>query len=100
MYYVDRWFDVSCSLTHTLVLIPNSDKKHKHVNATQSGQTDMTFRHIRRTGASLTTTGLLPDGNRLIITYPNQEQDSRLVNNPNPKKCEIRLKHNTLSMFP
>lgn len=85
MYYVDRWFDVSCSLIHTRVLIPNSDKKHKHVNAAQSCQTDMTFRRIRRTGTSLTTTGLLPDGNKVIITYPNQEQDIRLVNTKSKK---------------
>ncbi|XP_019132652.2 leucine-rich repeat-containing protein 9 isoform X2 [Larimichthys crocea] len=52
-------------------------KKQKHSNAARSGQTDITFRHIRRTGSNLTTTGLLSDGNRVIITYPNQEQDSR-----------------------
>ncbi|XP_044023700.1 leucine-rich repeat-containing protein 9 isoform X2 [Siniperca chuatsi] len=59
-------------------------KKHKHGNAARSGQTDITFRHIRRTGSNLTTTGLLPDGNRVIIMNPNQEQDSRFPNGGKP----------------
>ncbi|XP_070836208.1 leucine-rich repeat-containing protein 9 isoform X2 [Chaetodon trifascialis] len=59
-------------------------KKHKHGNAARSGQTDITFRHIRRTGSNLTTTGLLPDGNRVIITYPNLEHDSRFPNGGKP----------------
>ncbi|KAM7375862.1 hypothetical protein PAMP_005628 [Pampus punctatissimus] len=56
-------------------------KKHKHSVAARSGQSDMTFRHIRRTGSNLPTAGLLPDGNRVIITYSNQEQDNRFPNN-------------------
>ncbi|XP_070776726.1 leucine-rich repeat-containing protein 9 [Enoplosus armatus] len=59
-------------------------KKHKHGNAARSGQTDNTFRHIRRTGSNPTATGLLPDGNRVIITYPHQEQDSRFPNGGKP----------------
>ncbi|GLD62379.1 leucine-rich repeat-containing protein 9-like protein, partial [Lates japonicus] len=59
-------------------------KKHKHGNAARSGQTDITFRHIRRTGSNLPTTGLLSDGNRVIITYHNQEQDSRYPNGGKP----------------
>ncbi|XP_070698683.1 leucine-rich repeat-containing protein 9 [Pempheris klunzingeri] len=58
-------------------------KKHKHSNAARSGQTEITLRHIRRTGSNLPTTGLLPDG-RVIIAYPNQEQDSRFPNGGNP----------------
>ncbi|XP_062296863.1 leucine-rich repeat-containing protein 9 [Scomber scombrus] len=53
-------------------------RKHKHSNAGRSGQSDITLRHIRRTGSNLPTTGLLLDGNRVIITYPNQEQDSSI----------------------
>ncbi|XP_051237082.1 leucine-rich repeat-containing protein 9 isoform X1 [Dicentrarchus labrax] len=59
-------------------------KKHKHGNAARSGQTDITFRHIRKAVSNLTTTGLLPDGNRVIVTYPNQEQDSRFPNSGKP----------------
>nr|XP_046268045.1 leucine-rich repeat-containing protein 9 isoform X2 [Scatophagus argus] len=59
-------------------------KKHKHGNAIRSGQTDMTFRHIRRTGSSLATTGLLHDGTKVIISYPSQEQDSRFPNGGKP----------------
>ncbi|XP_035529277.1 leucine-rich repeat-containing protein 9 [Morone saxatilis] len=59
-------------------------KKHKHGNAARSGQTDITFRHIRKAVSNLTTTGLLPDGNRVIITYPNQEQESRFPNSGKP----------------
>ncbi|KAI3367720.1 hypothetical protein L3Q82_026558, partial [Scortum barcoo] len=55
-------------------------KKHKHGNAARGGQTDFTFRHVRRTGSNLTSTGLLPDGNRVFVTYPSQEQDGRWVN--------------------
>lgn len=66
-------------LTHTFVLITNSDKKHRHSNGARSGQTGIPFGHIRRTGNNSTTTGLLPDGNKVIITFPIQEQDSRLV---------------------
>lgn len=74
-------------LTHTpLVLIPNSDKKPKHIYGAQSRQTDITFRHIRKTG---TTTALLPDGNRVIIACPNHEQDSRWVSTTFPKMCRL-----------
>ncbi|XP_041810349.1 leucine-rich repeat-containing protein 9 [Chelmon rostratus] len=59
-------------------------KKHKHGSAARNGQTDITFRHIRRTGSNLTTTSLLSDGNRVIITYPNLEQDSRFPNGGKP----------------
>uniref|UniRef100_UPI003AAD219B leucine-rich repeat-containing protein 9 n=1 Tax=Centroberyx gerrardi TaxID=166262 RepID=UPI003AAD219B len=60
-------------------------KKHKHGSAARSSQAEITFRHMRRTGSSLPTTGLLADGNRVIITYPNQEQDSRFPNGAAPK---------------
>ncbi|KAM9341102.1 leucine-rich repeat-containing protein 9 [Symphorus nematophorus] len=60
------------------------NKKHKYGNAARSGQSDITFRHIRRTGSNLTNTGLLPDGNRVVISYPNQEQDSRFPNGDKP----------------
>ncbi|KAM3594085.1 uncharacterized protein V6R79_001921 [Siganus canaliculatus] len=46
-------------------------KKQKHCNVTRSSQVDTTLRHTRRTGSHLTTV----DGNRVIITYSNQEQD-------------------------
>ncbi|XP_054470363.1 leucine-rich repeat-containing protein 9 [Anoplopoma fimbria] len=59
-------------------------KKHKHGNAVRNGQADITFRHIRRTGSNLPTTGLLHDGNRVIINYPTQEQDSRFPNGGKP----------------
>ncbi|KAM3871256.1 leucine-rich repeat-containing protein 9 [Diretmus argenteus] len=52
-------------------------KKHKHSSAARSGQAEIAFRHIRRTGSSLPTTGLL--------TYPNLEQDSRFLNAGVPK---------------
>ncbi|XP_039994007.1 leucine-rich repeat-containing protein 9 isoform X3 [Xiphias gladius] len=61
-------------------------KKHKHSNAARSGQTDITFRHIRRTGRNLPTTGLLSDGSRVINTYHNQEQDSRFPNGGRPPR--------------
>nr|XP_020446740.1 leucine-rich repeat-containing protein 9-like isoform X2 [Monopterus albus] len=51
-----------------------SDRKHKHSKAPQSSQTDITFRHIRRTGSNLPTTGLQSDRNRVFVTYPHQEQ--------------------------
>nr|XP_033499540.1 leucine-rich repeat-containing protein 9 [Epinephelus lanceolatus] len=59
-------------------------KKHKHGNAVRSGQADITLRHIRRTGSNLPAQGLLHDGNRVIITYPGQEQDSRFPNGGKP----------------
>ncbi|XP_028422571.1 leucine-rich repeat-containing protein 9 isoform X3 [Perca flavescens] len=59
-------------------------KKHKPGNAVRSGQADIPFRHIRRTGSNLPTTGLLHDGNRVIITYSSQEQDSRFPNGGKP----------------
>ncbi|XP_056250018.1 leucine-rich repeat-containing protein 9 isoform X2 [Seriola aureovittata] len=59
-------------------------KKHKHSNVSRSGQTDITLRQIRRTGNNLPTTGLLSDGNRVIITYHNQEQDNRFPNGGKP----------------
>ncbi|XP_038584816.1 leucine-rich repeat-containing protein 9 isoform X3 [Micropterus salmoides] len=59
-------------------------KKPKHGNGSRGGQTDITFRHIRRTGSNLGTTGLLPDGNRVIVINPNQEQDSRFPNGGKP----------------
>ncbi|XP_042074127.1 leucine-rich repeat-containing protein 9 isoform X2 [Haplochromis burtoni] len=45
-------------------------KKHKHSNVARSGQTDIYFRHNRRTGSNIPTTA----GNR------QQEQDSRFPN--------------------
>ncbi|XP_040916935.1 leucine-rich repeat-containing protein 9 [Toxotes jaculatrix] len=59
-------------------------KKHKHSNAARSGQTDITLRHIRRTGSNMPTTGLLSDGNRVIVTYHNQEQESRFPSGGKP----------------
>ncbi|XP_056283145.1 leucine-rich repeat-containing protein 9 isoform X3 [Pseudoliparis swirei] len=60
-------------------------KKHKHGNAVRSGQADMTFRPIRRPGNNLPTTGLLHDGtNRVIVTHPSQEQESRFPNGGKP----------------
>ncbi|XP_077946052.1 leucine-rich repeat-containing protein 9 isoform X1 [Gasterosteus aculeatus] len=59
-------------------------KKHKHGNAVRSGQADITFRHIRRTGSDLPTAGSLYDGSRGVITYPSQEQDSRFPNGGKP----------------
>ncbi|XP_029316164.1 leucine-rich repeat-containing protein 9 [Cottoperca gobio] len=59
-------------------------KKHKHSSAVHRGQADITLRHIRRTGSNLPTAGLLHDGNRVIITYPSQEQDSRFPNGGKP----------------
>ncbi|XP_059209989.1 leucine-rich repeat-containing protein 9 isoform X3 [Centropristis striata] len=58
-------------------------KKHKHGSAARSGQADISFRHIRRTGSNLPTTGL-HDGNRVIITYPSQEQESRFPSGGKP----------------
>ncbi|XP_041669217.1 leucine-rich repeat-containing protein 9 [Cheilinus undulatus] len=58
-----------------------TNKRNKHVNAPRSIQTEINFRHSRRTGSNPPTTGLLPDGTRVIITYPNQETaDSRFPN--------------------
>ncbi|XP_029349892.1 leucine-rich repeat-containing protein 9 [Echeneis naucrates] len=59
-------------------------KRHKYSNVARSGQTDVTFRNSRRTGNNLPTTGLLSDGNRLIITYHSQEQESRFPNGSKP----------------
>ncbi|KAM6969606.1 leucine-rich repeat-containing protein 9 [Tautogolabrus adspersus] len=59
---------------------PYTIKRNKNVNAPRSVQTDINFRHVRRTGSNLTTATLLPDGNRVMIMYPNQEQDSRFPN--------------------
>ncbi|XP_068582596.1 leucine-rich repeat-containing protein 9 isoform X2 [Cebidichthys violaceus] len=56
----------------------NKHKKHRHSNAVRNGQADNTFRHVQRTG------GLLHDGNRVVITYPSQEQDSRFPNGGKP----------------
>lgn len=65
--------DVSVISYITPVLTPHPGKKHKHSNAAQSGQTDIYFRHNRRTGSNIPTTA----GNR------QQEQDSRLVKEKN-----------------
>ncbi|XP_074547471.1 leucine-rich repeat-containing protein 9 isoform X2 [Halichoeres trimaculatus] len=54
-----------------------TNKRSKHFNDPRIHQTDTNFRHIRRTGSNLPTSGLFSDGNRVIITYPSQEQDSR-----------------------
>lgn len=51
----------------TIVLIPNSDKRQKQVNNTQSGLTDMSYRHIRRTAA--------PTG----LSHRDKESPSRLA---------------------
>ncbi|XP_075964574.1 leucine-rich repeat-containing protein 9 [Anarhichas minor] len=59
-------------------------KKHRLGNAVRSGQADNTFRHVQITRSNLPTTGLLHDGNRVIITYPSQEQDSRFPNGGKP----------------
>ncbi|XP_040925180.1 leucine-rich repeat-containing protein 9 isoform X2 [Betta splendens] len=59
-------------------------KKHKCSNAARSTQTDVSFRRPRRTGSSLPTPGPLSDGNRGIITYPSQEQDSRFPSGSKP----------------
>ncbi|XP_026195346.1 leucine-rich repeat-containing protein 9 isoform X2 [Anabas testudineus] len=61
-----------------------SHKKHKYSNAARSTQTDTTFRHVWRTGSNLPTTGLFSDGNRVIITDPNQEQEGRFPNGGKP----------------
>ncbi|XP_030299252.1 leucine-rich repeat-containing protein 9 isoform X2 [Sparus aurata] len=62
----------------------DKNKKHRHSNGARSGQTGIPFGHIRRTGNNSTTTGLLPDGNKVIITFPIQEQDSRFPNGGKP----------------
>uniref|UniRef100_UPI0037E8E735 leucine-rich repeat-containing protein 9 n=1 Tax=Semicossyphus pulcher TaxID=241346 RepID=UPI0037E8E735 len=62
----------------------HTNKRNKLLNPPRSIQTDIAFRHIRRTGSNLPTTGLLPDGNRVIIAYPNQEQDSRFPSGGKP----------------
>ncbi|KAG7238506.1 hypothetical protein INR49_030779 [Caranx melampygus] len=59
-------------------------KKHKNSNVARSSQTDIPLRHIRRTGNNLPTTGLLSDGNRVIIAYHGQEQDSRFPSGGKP----------------
>ncbi|XP_029982636.1 leucine-rich repeat-containing protein 9-like isoform X2 [Sphaeramia orbicularis] len=59
-------------------------KKHKQSNATRSGQTEITLRQSRRTGNTLPTTGLLPEGNRVGMMYSNQEPDSRFPNGGKP----------------
>lgn len=64
-----RMIDVSVISNITPVLTPHPGKKHKHSNVARSGQTDIYFRHNRRTGSNIPTTA----GNR------QQEQDSRLV---------------------
>uniref|UniRef100_A0A3P8UK33 Leucine rich repeat containing 9 n=1 Tax=Cynoglossus semilaevis TaxID=244447 RepID=A0A3P8UK33_CYNSE len=57
------------------------NRKHKHIPSGRSAQTDLTFRYVRRPGNSfMTPTGHLPDGNRVIFTYHNQEHDSRFPN--------------------
>lgn len=65
--------------TKTFVWISKSGKKQKQVIAAQNIQTDMTSRSRRRSGTGLATTGLLHDSARVILSYPNQEQDNRLV---------------------
>ncbi|XP_026155221.1 leucine-rich repeat-containing protein 9 isoform X2 [Mastacembelus armatus] len=59
-------------------------KKDKYSDAARSGQSDASFRHIRKTGSNLQTTSLLCDGNRVITTNPNQEQNSRFPNGGKP----------------
>ncbi|KAK9533678.1 hypothetical protein VZT92_008781 [Zoarces viviparus] len=59
-------------------------KNHRLGNAVRNGQADNTFRHARTTGSNLPTSGLLRYGNRVIITYPSQEQDSRFPNGGKP----------------
>ncbi|XP_030574901.1 leucine-rich repeat-containing protein 9 isoform X2 [Archocentrus centrarchus] len=53
-------------------------KKHMQGNFARSDQTDINFRHNRRTGNSFPTTGHLPHGNR------QQEQHSRFPNRSKP----------------
>ncbi|TNN84208.1 Leucine-rich repeat-containing protein 9 [Liparis tanakae] len=60
-------------------------KKHKQGSAVRSGPADMTFRPVRRPGNNPPTTGLLHDGtNRVIVTHPSQEQESRFPNGGKP----------------
>ncbi|KAM4625879.1 leucine-rich repeat-containing protein 9 [Polymixia lowei] len=69
-----------CNLDETQPHETSKHKKPKQSSATRGGQAEITFRHVRRTGSSLPSTGLLSNGNRVIITYPNPEQDSRFQN--------------------
>ncbi|XP_075874195.1 leucine-rich repeat-containing protein 9 isoform X2 [Nelusetta ayraudi] len=73
------------SNNETLFHRAHKSKKQKQVNAAQNIQTDMTFRNMRRSGTGMTTTGLLHDGGRVILSYPNQEQDSRFLIGGKPK---------------
>lgn len=74
-------FDIrDTTIIHTTVLISISDKKQKHssaANHARSAQAEMTFRQIRGMASTLPSTGLLPNGYRVLIT--NLEQDSRWV---------------------
>ncbi|KAG7511180.1 leucine-rich repeat-containing 9 isoform X1 [Solea senegalensis] len=61
-------------------------KKHKQSNPARSGQTDINFRYIRRTGNNnLPSTGHFSDGSsRAAVTYHSPEQESRLPNGGKP----------------
>ncbi|XP_062326280.1 leucine-rich repeat-containing protein 9 [Osmerus eperlanus] len=60
-------------------------KKQKHSSA-RNPQTEMIFR-IRGTGSGLATSGLLPNGHRVLITYQNhnQDQECRFQSSTGPK---------------
>ncbi|XP_030628203.1 leucine-rich repeat-containing protein 9 [Chanos chanos] len=66
------------NMDDTQPLDPNKYKKQRPSGAAQSrsAQADLTSRQSRGT-SSLSSTGLLPNGLRVHITYPNAEQDLR-----------------------
>ncbi|XP_069571028.1 leucine-rich repeat-containing protein 9 isoform X2 [Brachyistius frenatus] len=53
-------------------------------NVDEDFYTYKSFRHVRRTGSTLPTTGVLSDGNRVIMTFTKQQQDSRFPNGGKP----------------
>ncbi|CAB1335268.1 unnamed protein product [Coregonus sp. 'balchen'] len=77
-----------CNLDEALPHDTPKHKKQKHssaANHVRSAQVEMTFRQIRGTASTLPSTGLLPNGYRVLITNPNQEQDSRYQSGGAPK---------------
>ncbi|XP_028251518.1 leucine-rich repeat-containing protein 9 [Parambassis ranga] len=56
----------------------------KYTNVAQSGLSESSYGHSRRTGNNLPTSGLQYDGNRGNITYSKQQQDRRFPNSGKP----------------
>nr|ARS01405.1 leucine-rich repeat-containing protein 9-like protein [Oncorhynchus nerka] len=75
-----------CNLDEALPHDTPKHKKQKHSSAAhhaRSAQAEMTFRQIRGMASTLPSTGLLPNGYRVLIT--NLEQDSRYQSGGAPK---------------